>query len=106
MLGSDGRDLRVGRLRTDAIEEHAARLHAAGFPLSRLGVQSMGSAGTTFGRAFVQQAGLDPEKDVSFLPIGVGAQAVTSVRQKLVDGVVYWDAALAKLRRPRESWGS
>jgi NitT/TauT family transport system substrate-binding protein len=64
----------------------------------RLGVQSMGSAGTTFGRAFVQQAGLDPEKDVSFLPIGVGAQAVTSVRQKLVDGVVYWDAALAKFK--------
>jgi NitT/TauT family transport system substrate-binding protein len=64
----------------------------------RLGVQSMGSAGTTFGRAFAQQAGLDPNKDISFLPIGVGAQAVTSVRQKLVDAVVYWDAALAKFK--------
>jgi NitT/TauT family transport system substrate-binding protein len=64
----------------------------------KLGVQSMGSAGTTFGRAFAQAAGLDPEKDISFLPIGVGAQAVTSVRQKLVDGVVYWDAALAKFK--------
>src|ERR1700761_6675065 len=31
----------------------------------RLGVQSMGSAGTTFGRAFAQAAGLDPEKDIS-----------------------------------------
>ena len=61
-----------------------------------LGVQSMGSAGTTFGRAFVNDAGLDPQKDVSFLPIGVGAQAITSVRQKMVDAVVYWDAALAK----------
>lgn len=64
----------------------------------KLGVQSMGSAGTTFGRAFAQAAGLDPEKDISFLPIGVGAQAVTSVRQKLVDAVVYWDAALAKFK--------
>jgi NitT/TauT family transport system substrate-binding protein len=64
----------------------------------KLGVQSMGSAGTTFGRAFAQAAGLDPEKDFSFLPIGVGAQAVTSVRQKLVDGVIYWDAALAKFK--------
>jgi NitT/TauT family transport system substrate-binding protein len=62
----------------------------------KLGVQSMGSAGTTFGRAFVQAAGLDPQTDISLLPIGVGAQAVTSVRQKLVDGVVFWDAALAK----------
>ncbi|WP_316398218.1 ABC transporter substrate-binding protein [Bradyrhizobium sp. 33ap4] len=64
----------------------------------KLGVQSMGSAGTTFGRAFVQAAGLDPDKDISFLPIGVGAQAVTSVRQKFVDGAVYWDAALAKFK--------
>src|ERR1700749_261607 len=64
----------------------------------KLGVQSMGSAGTTFGRAVAQQAGLDPDRDISFLPIGVGAQAVTSVRQKLVDGVVYWDAALAKFK--------
>src|ERR1700744_11632 len=64
----------------------------------KLGGQSMGSAGTTFGRAFVQAAGLDPEKDIAFLPIGVGAQAVTSVRQKLVDGAVYWDAALAKFK--------
>src|ERR1700751_4593049 len=30
----------------------------------KLGVQSMGSAGTTFGRAFAQQAGLDPDKDI------------------------------------------
>lgn len=64
----------------------------------KLGVQSMGSAGTTFGRAFVQAAGLEPDRDISFLPIGIGAQAVTSVKQKLVDGVVYWDAALAKFK--------
>jgi NitT/TauT family transport system substrate-binding protein len=56
----------------------------------------MGSAGTTFGRAFVNEAGLNPQKDISFLPIGVGAQAITSVRQNMVDAVVYWDAALAK----------
>ena len=64
----------------------------------KFGVQSLGSAGTTFGKAFVQQAGLDPQADVTFLPIGVGAQAVTSVRQKFVDAVVYWDAALAKFK--------
>jgi NitT/TauT family transport system substrate-binding protein len=63
----------------------------------KLGVQSMGSAGTTFAKAFVKEAGLDPQKDISFLPIGLGAQAITSVRQKLVDGVIFWDAALAKL---------
>ncbi|WP_424628418.1 ABC transporter substrate-binding protein [Bradyrhizobium sp. SYSU BS000235] len=64
----------------------------------RLGVQSMGSAGTTFGRAFAQAAGLNPETDISFLSIGVGAQAVTSVQRKMVDGIVYWDAAIAKFK--------
>ena len=63
----------------------------------KLGVQSMGSAGTTFAKAFVKEAGLDPQKDITFLPIGLGAQAITSVNQKLVDGVIFWDAALAKL---------
>ena len=63
----------------------------------KLGVQSMGSAGTTFAKAFVKEAGLNPETDITFLPIGLGAQAITSVRQKLVDGVIFWDAALAKL---------
>ena len=63
----------------------------------KLGVQSMGSAGITFAKAFVKEAGLNPDADVSFLPIGLGAQAMASVKQKLVDGVVFWDAALAKL---------
>jgi NitT/TauT family transport system substrate-binding protein len=62
----------------------------------KLGVQGMGSAGTTFGRAFAQQAGLDPQKDISFLPIGMGAQAITSVQRHMVDAIVYWDAALKK----------
>jgi len=47
----------------------------------KLGVQSMGSAGTTFARAFVHDAGLDSQKDITFLPIGLGAQAITSIRQ-------------------------
>lgn len=63
----------------------------------RIGVQSMGSAGVTFGRAFVKEAGLDPQADITFMPIGIGAQAIASIKQNLVDAVVYWDAALAKL---------
>jgi NitT/TauT family transport system substrate-binding protein len=64
----------------------------------KLGVQSLGSAGVTFGKAFAAEAGLNPASDISFLPIGMGAQAVTSVERKMVDGIVYWDAALAKMQ--------
>lgn len=63
----------------------------------RIGVQSMGSAGVTFGRAFASAAGLDPRTDIAFLPIGMGAQAVTSIDRGMVDAAVYWDAALAKM---------
>jgi len=64
----------------------------------KLGVQSLGSAGVTFGKAFAAEAGLNPATDISFLPIGMGPQAVTSVERNMVDGIVYWDAALAKMQ--------
>jgi NitT/TauT family transport system substrate-binding protein len=62
----------------------------------RLGVTAMGSAGITFGRAYFKAAGMDQESDIAFIPIGVGAQAMTSVKQGMVDGIVFWDAAIAK----------
>jgi NitT/TauT family transport system substrate-binding protein len=65
---------------------------------ARIGVQAMGSSGVTFGRAFVQAGGLNPEKDVTFMPIGIGAQAITSIRKKMVDASIYWDAAFAKFK--------
>lgn len=59
----------------------------------RIGVTSLGSAGITYGKAYVRSGGLDPDKDVTFIPIGVGPQAVTAIRQNLVDAIVFWDAA-------------
>lgn len=64
----------------------------------KLGVIGMGSAGISFGRAFLTQAGLDPDRDITFIPIGVGARAMTAVRQKLVDGIVFTEAMLAKFK--------
>lgn len=62
----------------------------------KIGVLSIGSTGITFGRAYVKDVGLDPKIDVTFVPIGAGAQALTAIRQKVVDGLVFNDAALAK----------
>jgi NitT/TauT family transport system substrate-binding protein len=64
----------------------------------KLGVVAMGSTGISFGRAYLTEAGLDPDHDVNFLPIGVGAQAIIAVRQKVVEGLVFNDAALAKFK--------
>lgn len=62
----------------------------------KLGVTAMGTAGTTFGSAYVKAAGLDPATDVTFISIGGGAQAMTAVRQGMVDGLMFWDTAVAK----------
>ncbi len=63
----------------------------------KLGVASLGSAGISYGRAYAKSAGLDPQRDINLIQIGVGAQAITAVRQKLVDAIVFWDAALVKM---------
>jgi NitT/TauT family transport system substrate-binding protein len=62
----------------------------------RIGITSLGSGGVTYGKAYVRSAGLDPDKDVSFIPIGAGPQAVIAIRQKLVDAIVFWSAANAR----------
>lgn len=62
----------------------------------KIGVLSIGSTGITFGRAYVKEAGLDPQNDVTFIPIGAGSQALTAIRQGVVDALVFNDAALAK----------
>lgn len=64
----------------------------------KLGVIGMGSAGVAFGRAFLNAAGLDPERDSSFLAVGIGAQAINAVRQKAVDALVYPENLLNKLK--------
>jgi NitT/TauT family transport system substrate-binding protein len=62
----------------------------------KIGVLAMGSTGITFGRAYLRDAGIDPQKGASFVPIGAGAQALTAIKQGVVDGLVFNDSALAK----------
>lgn len=59
----------------------------------KIGVTALGSAGTTYGKAYIRSGGLDPESDVTFVPIGAGSQAVAAIKQKIVDAIVFWDAA-------------
>lgn len=59
----------------------------------KIGVSSLGSAGLTYGKAYIRSAGLNPDTDVTFIPIGTAAQAVTAVQHKVVDAIVFWDTA-------------
>lgn len=59
----------------------------------RIGVTALGSAGMNYGKAYLRAAGLNPDSDATFVPIGAGAQAITAIKQKAVDAIVFWETA-------------
>ena len=62
----------------------------------RIGVTALGSAGITYGEALAKEAGLDSKRDIAFISVGAGAQAMTSMRQHLVDALIFSSEATAK----------
>jgi NitT/TauT family transport system substrate-binding protein len=62
----------------------------------RIGVSALGSAGVNFGKALITEAGLDPDKDAAFIAVGLGAQTMTGLNQKLVDALVFSSAETNK----------
>jgi NitT/TauT family transport system substrate-binding protein len=62
----------------------------AGLKGKRIGVTNVASSGTTFARVALQLAGLR-EDDATFVPIGVGAQQVSAIKDGQVDALALWD---------------
>jgi len=60
-----------------------------------IGVISMGSAGVPVAKALVAAAGLDPEKDVTIVAAGEGAQTAAMVRNRQVDALSQFDTQYA-----------
>jgi NitT/TauT family transport system substrate-binding protein len=61
----------------------------------RIGVYSFGSDGVPMAKAMAQEVGLNPEKDIELVPIGLGAQAVDAIKTGKVVGGSYWDTGIA-----------
>jgi NitT/TauT family transport system substrate-binding protein len=55
----------------------------------KVGMAAMGSAALTFGKALAAEAGLDPVKDIGFIAVGSGAQAVGALNQDAVDALIF-----------------
>ncbi len=62
----------------------------------RIGISSPGSGADLMLRYYLARNGLTP-RDVSILPVGIGASAVTAITNKAVDGALYWDPIAALL---------
>jgi NitT/TauT family transport system substrate-binding protein len=62
-----------------------------------IGVVSLSSGATAVAKAMLRGIGLDPEKDVKWLPIGLGPQSANALKANQVDAIAMWDWAYAIL---------
>lgn len=61
-----------------------------------IGVQALSAASYYYGRAVVEAAGLDPDKDVHWIPVGVGFQAAAAEQNGTIDAYAGYDSINAK----------
>jgi NitT/TauT family transport system substrate-binding protein len=62
-----------------------------------IGVPSLASGSVPFSKALVASVGMDPEKDIKLLAVGVGAPGALALQQKKVDALALWDTLQASL---------
>lgn len=63
----------------------------------KIGVISLASGSAPYARAFAEDAGLDAEKDVDLLPVGVGSQALSALESGKVDALALYTQAYTTL---------
>jgi NitT/TauT family transport system substrate-binding protein len=62
-----------------------------------IGVVSLSSGATAVAKAMLRGVGYDPEKDVKWVPIGLGPQSANALKTNQVDAIAMWDWAYAVL---------
>jgi NitT/TauT family transport system substrate-binding protein len=67
------------------------------FKGKKLGVLGPAFGGMPFYKALFKEVGLDPDRDISFIAVGQGAQALTALKNGSVDGLALWDTEIATL---------
>jgi NitT/TauT family transport system substrate-binding protein len=60
-----------------------------------IGVFSLATGGIAYLNTYLRANGLDPAKDVEFVPLGLGAPPVEALRNGKVQGLLYWAAAVS-----------
>jgi NitT/TauT family transport system substrate-binding protein len=62
-----------------------------------IGVPALASGSVPFAKALVASVGLNPEKDIQLLAVGVGAPGALALQQKNVDALALWDTLQASM---------
>jgi NitT/TauT family transport system substrate-binding protein len=67
------------------------------FKGKKIGVLNLAFGGLPSYKALFKEVGLDPDRDISFIAVGQGAQALAALKSGTVDGLALWDTEIASL---------
>ena len=68
----------------------------------KVGVSAPGSSTHNLVKQLLAKAGLDPNKDVSVVGVGLGAQAIAAIRSGAIDAISNTDPVMTKLEREND----
>ncbi len=60
-----------------------------------VGVFSLATGGIAFMKAYMRQNGMDPERDINLVAVGLGAPPVEALRTNKVQALLFWASAAA-----------
>lgn len=63
----------------------------------KVGIRNQGDTGYIGTRAMLKEIGIDPDKDLEFIPVGEGGPAGEAVYKGRVDAMAFWDGAFARI---------
>lgn len=68
----------------------------------KVGVSAPGSSTHNLVKQLLSKAGLDPNKDVSVVGVGLGAQAIAAIKSGTIDAISNTDPVMTKLEREND----
>lgn len=63
----------------------------------KLGAQSLGSGNIMLTNAILSKLGINPQTEITYLAVGIGAQALQAINSGYVDGLVLFDSLYAQM---------
>jgi NitT/TauT family transport system substrate-binding protein len=63
----------------------------------KLGAQSLASGNILLANAILSKLNIDPKTEITYLSVGVGAQAYQALKNGYIDGLVFFDSLYAQL---------
>jgi NitT/TauT family transport system substrate-binding protein len=62
-----------------------------------IGIRNQGDSGYVVARLMLKELGIDPDKDVEWIPVGEGGPAGQMIYRGTVDAMAFWDGSFARI---------